>query len=31
LLFATLIFLTGLAAVYYSASWLLVKIADIVY
>jgi len=31
LLFATLIFLTGLAGVYYSASWLLVKIADIVY
>jgi NitT/TauT family transport system permease protein len=31
LLFATLIFLTGLAAVYYSASWLLVKLADIVY
>jgi NitT/TauT family transport system permease protein len=31
LLFATLIFLTGLAAVYYSASWLLLKIADIVY
>jgi len=31
LLFATLIFLAGLAAVYYSASWLLVKLADIVY
>lgn len=31
LLFATLIFLAGLAALYYSASWLLVKLADIVY
>jgi putative riboflavin transport system permease protein len=31
LLFATLIFLAGLAAIYYSASWLLVKLADIVY
>ena len=31
LLFATLIFLAGLAAVYYTASWLLVKLADIVY
>ena len=31
LLFATLIFLAGLAAVYYSASWLLVKLTDIVY
>jgi len=31
LLFATLIFLTGLAAIYYSASWLLIKLADIVY
>ena len=31
LLFATLIFLTGLAGVYYSASWLLVKIADILW
>jgi NitT/TauT family transport system permease protein len=31
LLFATLIFLAGLAAVYFSASWLLVKLADIVY
>jgi NitT/TauT family transport system permease protein len=31
LLFATLIFLAGLAAIYYCASWLLVKLADIVY
>ena len=31
LLFATLIFLAGLAAIYYSASWLLTKLADIVY
>jgi len=31
LLFATLIFLAGLAAIYYSASWLLIKLADIVY
>ena len=31
LLFATLIFLAGLAALYYSVSWLLVKLADIVY
>ena len=31
LLFATLIFLAGLAALYYSASWLLIKLADIVY
>src|SRR6266849_1492639 len=31
LLFATLIFLTGLAGVYYSASWLLVKIANAIY
>jgi NitT/TauT family transport system permease protein len=31
LLFATLIFLSGLAALYYSASWLLIKLADIVY
>jgi putative riboflavin transport system permease protein len=31
LLFATLIFLAGLAAVYYSVSWLLVKLADMVY
>ncbi len=31
LLFATLIFLAGLAAIYYSASWLFVKLADMVY
>jgi len=31
LLFATLIFLAGLAAIYYSASWLLTKLAEIVY
>jgi NitT/TauT family transport system permease protein len=31
LLFATLIFLAGLAAIYYSISWLLIKLADIVY
>ena len=31
LLFATLIFLAGLASVYYGASWLLIKLADIVY
>jgi NitT/TauT family transport system permease protein len=31
LLFATLVILAVLAAVYYSASWLLVKLADIVY
>ena len=31
LLFATLIFLAGLAAIYYGVSWLLIKLADIVY
>jgi NitT/TauT family transport system permease protein len=31
LMFATLIFLAGLASVYYGASWLLIKLADIVY
>jgi NitT/TauT family transport system permease protein len=31
LLFATLIFLAGLAALYYSVSWLLTKLAEIVY
>ncbi|MGZ3642869.1 MAG: ABC transporter permease [Ktedonobacteraceae bacterium] len=31
LLFATLIFLAVLASVYYGASWLLIKLADIVY
>ncbi len=31
LMFATLLFLAGLAAIYYSASWLLIKLADIVY
>jgi NitT/TauT family transport system permease protein len=31
LLFATLIFLAGLAAIYYSVSWLLIKLADMVY
>jgi NitT/TauT family transport system permease protein len=31
LLFATLIFLAALAAIYYSVSWLLIKLADIVY
>jgi NitT/TauT family transport system permease protein len=31
LMFATLIILAGLAAAYFSASWLLVKLADIVY
>lgn len=30
-LFATLLILAGLAAVYYSASWLLVKLAEVVY
>lgn len=31
LLFAALIFLAALAAIYYSVSWLLIKLADIVY
>ena len=31
LLFATLIFLAGLAVIYYGVSWLLTKLADIVY
>jgi NitT/TauT family transport system permease protein len=31
LLFATLIFLAGLAAIYYSVSWLFIKLATIVY